>query len=341
MIPMKTFTALVTTALVLLGLSIATPAHAQAKNPFLGAWDLTLPNGKAGWLNITQEKGYLDGEILWGGGSVVPVSSVYVDGDTLVVTRTKDVPRKEGAKTVRTQQFTETITAKRTGAGLALTQHVPNRNGRGAAKSALTGKKNPKLPKRPNLSKVKFGKPIKLLNGKNLDGWELLEKGQPNGWSIKNGILDNNPVQREGQPKKRYANLRTKREFKDFKLTLETRVPKGGNSGVYLRGIYEIQVFDSYGRDLDSHNMGGLYSRITPSVAAEKPAGQWQTMELTLVDRHVTVVLNGKTIIDNQPAEGCTGGALWSDTSKAGPIYLQGDHAAIEFRNMVLTPVVK
>ena len=102
-----------------------------------------------------------------------------------------------------------------------------------------------------------------------------------------------------------------------------------------------IQVHDSFGKKLDSHNMGALYSRITPSVAAEKPPGEWQTMDLTLVDRHLTVVLNGTTIIDNQPVLGCTGGAMWSDESKPGPIYLQGDHGAVSYRNMVLRPVVR
>jgi hypothetical protein len=87
--------------------------------------------------------------------------------------------------------------------------------------------------------------------------------------------------------------------------------------------------------------MGGLYSRITPSMAAEKPAGQWQTMDITLVDRHLTVVLNDQKIIDNEPVLGCTGGALWSDEFKPGPIYLQGDHTGIQYRSLVLTPVVK
>ena len=87
--------------------------------------------------------------------------------------------------------------------------------------------------------------------------------------------------------------------------------------------------------------MGALYSRVTPSVAAEKAIGQWQTMDITLVDRHVSVVLNGKTIIDNQPAKGCTGGALWSDPFRPGPIYLQGNHSDVDLRNMVLRPVVK
>ncbi len=113
------------------------------------------------------------------------------------------------------------------------------------------------------------------------------------------------------------------------------------NSGIYLRGIYEVQVADTYGKRLDSHNMGGIYSRITPTVNAEKPAGEWQTYDITLVDRHVTVVLNGKTIIDNQPLLGCTGGALWSDEFRPGPIYLQGDHTGVCYRNMVLKPVAK
>jgi hypothetical protein len=87
--------------------------------------------------------------------------------------------------------------------------------------------------------------------------------------------------------------------------------------------------------------MGGIYSRITPMVSAEKPAGQWQSLDITLVDRHVTVKLNGKLIIDNQPLLGCTGGALWSDQFKPGPIYLQGDHTGINYRNIVLTPVIE
>ena len=102
-----------------------------------------------------------------------------------------------------------------------------------------------------------------------------------------------------------------------------------------------MQVLDSYGRPLDSHNMGAIYSRITPTESAEKPAGQWQTLDITLVERHATVILNGKKIIDNQPLLGCTGGALWSDPFRPGPIYLQGDHTGANYRNIVLRPVVK
>ena len=158
---------------------------------------------------------------------------------------------------------------------------------------------------------------------------------------MQDGILVNHPDQPATGPHKSYGNLRTEREFEDFNLTLEVNVPKGGNSGVYLRGIYETQVVDSYGKALDPHNMGAIYSRITPLVAAEKPAGEWQTMDITLVDRHATVILNGQKIIDNQPLLGCIGGALWSDELRPGPIYLQGDHTGSSYRNIVLRPVVK
>jgi hypothetical protein len=87
--------------------------------------------------------------------------------------------------------------------------------------------------------------------------------------------------------------------------------------------------------------MGAIYSRIFPTEGAEKPAGEWQTFDITLVDRYVTVILNGKAIIDNQPLLGCTGGALWPDQFRPGPIYLQGDHTGVSYRNIVLRPVVK
>ncbi len=117
-------------------------------------------------------------------------------------------------------------------------------------------------------------------------------------------------------------------------------MPTNGNSGIYIRGTDEVQIFDSYGKPLDAHNMGAIYSRITPTAAAEKPAGEWQTVDILYVARHVTVTLNGAKIIDNQPVIGPTGGALWPEMDRPGPIYLQGDHTDIEYRNLVLRPVV-
>lgn len=320
---------------------MAGTALAADANPFIGNWALTIPGGGAGWLGVVEKDGKLSASILWGGGSVVPVDAVKVDGETLVVTRIhRSQRRDEAGKTVRVVT-TETITAKRTGDLLALTTVRKGEDGKESGMDRFTGKWIPPVGSAPDLSKVKFGEPIKLLNGKDLEGWRLMERGAVSGWSVADGVLTNNPVQEQGKPHKNYGNLRTEREFEDFNLTTEVMLPKGGNSGIYLRGIYEVQMADTYGRGTDSHNMGGIYSRIKPSESAEKPAGEWQTVDITLVDRHVTVILNGKKIIDNQPLLGCTGGAMWSDEFKPGPIYLQGDHTGVNYRNMVIRPVVK
>jgi hypothetical protein len=191
------------------------------------------------------------------------------------------------------------------------------------------------------MADVKFGEPVNLFNGKDLSGWKLIDEKQTNGFKVIDGVLVNDPVQVEGAEHISYGNLRTEQEFEDFNLKLEVNVPEGSNSGVYLRGMYEIQVMDTYKKELDSHNMGALYSRITPSVAAEKPAGTWQTMDMTLYNRHLTVILNGTKIIDNQPVDGPTGGAMKSDVFTPGPIYLQGDHGKVAYRNIVLTPILK
>ena len=328
--------------LAFLGTGCVSVSAAETANPYIGRWALTLPRGGAGWLGVTQEDGYLDASILWGGGSVGPVANVYVDGDSLVVTRVRKVKRK-GAKdeTVRTHTLTETIIAKVSGDTLELEQTRPHPNGKSVERREFTAKRIGPMPAKPDLSGAKYGEAIMLFNGKNLDGWKLTNPNRANGWLVEDGVLVNRPVQHEGKPHLSYGNLRTVDEFEDFNLKLEVNVPKKGNSGIYLRGIYEIQVSDSYGKELDSHNMGAIYSRIKPVMSAEKPAGQWQSMNITLLDRHVTVVLNGKVIIDNEPLLGCTGGALWSDESRPGPIYLQGDHKAVSYRNIVLTPILK
>ncbi len=323
-------------------LSTVVQAASAGPDVFVGRWALTLPNA-AGWLEVKKEGNWFDASILWGGGSVVPVSSVTIADGVLTITRVREVERKDPAgKVVRKQQLTETLTAKLAGSELKGTRRNPRPNGLGFEETEWVGKRIPALPARPTLATVKYGAPISLLASGDLSGWRLIESGSENGWAVENGTLLNRPAPHvEGQPRRRFGNLRTDREFEDFNLKLEVNVPKGSNSGVYLRGIYEIQVADSFGKALDSHNMGAVYSRITPSVAAEKAPGEWQELDITLVDRHATVVLNGKTIIDNQPLAGCTGGALWSDQSKPGPIFLQGDHGAVSYRNLVLRPVVK
>lgn len=334
-------------SLAWIGLSLAAstllaPARAADSSPFLGQWALTIPGGGAGWLEITKQQGYYDGSILWGGGSVLPVASVFFLEDALYVVRINEVKRRDASGTVvRTQQFPEAIVAHVDGDNLRLVQVTPNPNGENAHRAEFSGQRIPPLPDRPDLSAVKFGESIALFNGKDLTGWRLIDSGSVNGWNVQAGTLINRPVQKEGQPHKNYGNLRTDKEFEDFNLKLEVNVPKGGNSGVYLRGIYEVQVADSYGKPVDSHGMGGVYSRLTPTTNPTRPPGEWQTLDITLVDRHVTVLLNGTKILDNQPLAGCTGGALWSDQFRPGPIYLQGDHEAVDYRNLVLRPVRK
>lgn len=311
---------------------------------FLGQWTIDIQDGKVGWLEVRQEDGYPDADLLWIGGSVSPVASVYMDNaNHLIVTRIDNVVRKkdENNTPVRSHQVANWLEVSKKGDQIAGFLLRPRRDGTGVDSTSFTGTKLQAPPAAPDLANLKYGTPINLFNGKDLTGWKLIDEKQKNGFYAKDGILGTDPVQVEGEKHISYGNLRTEQEFEDFNLKLEVNVPAGSNSGVYLRGMYEIQVLDSYKKPLDSHNMGALYSRITPSVGAEKPAGTWQTMDITLCDRHVTVILNGTKIIDNQPVYGPTGGAMKSDVNTPGPIYLQGDHGKVEYRNLVLTPIVK
>jgi hypothetical protein len=314
----------------------------DSENGFLGMWGIAIEEGGVGWLKVHDEQGFLDGELLWIGGSVLPVSDIYLANEnTLVVTRTservfnKDEPGKE-----RTHIMTWTLRITKTGDGIAGTMSGPSWEGTGESVAHFTGKRMPPVGPAPDLSAIKFGKPIKLFNGKDMKGWRPIDPNKANGFKVVDGVMQNDPVQSEHGDHISYGNLRTEQEFGDFNLKLEVNVPKDNNSGVYLRGIYEIQVVDSYGLSLDPHNMGAVYSRISPSEAAEKPAGEWQSLDITLVDRHITVILNGKMIIDNQAVEGPTGGAISSDVFAPGPIYLQGDHGKVSYRNIILTPVL-
>lgn len=330
--------------IVLMGSQFPSFAQEEKAAPFLGMWALTLDyeNNIAGWLEVRQEDGYLDADLLWRWGSVTPVDFTMVTGDALLLVQGRDVIKRKSGEADRTLHPVHWFEVTRTGPeqikGMA---NFPNSDGIGVETVSFTGKPIPPEGPAPKVKKSMLGDPVELFNGKNMDGWELADKGTVSGWKALDGVLINDPVQKQGEAHISYGNLRTKASFEDFNLQLEVNVPKGSNSGVYLRGIYEIQVMDSYGRELDSHNMGALYSRITPSEAAEKSAGEWQTMDITLYKRYLTVILNGKTIIDNQPVRGVTGGALSSDQFSPGPILLQGDHGKVSYRNFVLRPIVE
>ena len=164
------------------------------------------------------------------------------------------------------------------------------------------------MPSRPNLKSIRFGEPIALFNGRDLSGWKLTNRNKKSGWRAADGVLINETPKTDFSAYGDYGNLRTVREFEDFRLTMEYNVPTSGNSGVYLRGMYEAQVVDRDSKMQGIAGPGALFGRIAPSSNAGKPGGQWNRYELTLVNRHITIVLNGQTVIDNQPVVGCTGG---------------------------------
>jgi len=174
--------------------------------------------------------------------------------------------------------------------------------------------------------------PVALFDGKSLAGWHLRDPKAKNGWAVGNGELA--VVESKGN-----ADLVSDRTFQDAKLHVEFNVEPHSNSGVYVRGKYEVQILDNPDEKmaLDSHGCGAVYSRIAPRVDATKPAGEWQTYDIIMVGRQITVLLNGTEVVKGA-VEGVTGGAISPFEEEPGPLMLQGDHGKVRFRNLVLTP---
>ncbi len=301
----------------LVTIAVPVAAQAQAGAPIIGRWDLTVQGtdrSYPSWVEVTLS-GHktLVGRFVAGGGSARPISKVTYDNGAV---RFSLPPQWEIEPT--DVQVTATL------ANDKLTGTIVQPNGE---KHSFTGVRAPTL--RRSAAPV-WGKPVVLFGGTEMNAWEALPGGE-NQWKVIGGLLTNT---------KSGANLATKQKFTDFKLHLEFRVPKGGNSGVYLRGRHEVQVEDSPLGEPSSTHLGGVYGFLVPNEQAHKGAGVWQTYDITLIGRRVTVVLNGKTIIADQTIPGITGGALDSNEGEPGPIYLQGDHTSVEFRNIRITPVV-
>lgn len=184
--------------------------------------------------------------------------------------------------------------------------------------------------------KFKSGGWTQLLNGKDLTGWKPRpdRKGK-NCWKVVNGELVNTLKHGEHG-----IDLITEKKFKDFMLHVEFKVPKRGNSGVYLRGRIEVQVHDSYGQKPAMHTCGSLYSKKVASKVVSKKPGEWQCFNITLKGNTVTVVQNGEMIIDHFDCPAPTGGELdGRNFGKPGPIMLQGDHTAVAYRNIWIKPL--
>jgi hypothetical protein len=286
--------------------------------PLLGRWDLTVNdsgNHYPSWLEIRMS-GYrtLVGSYVGQFGSVRPISRI--DFDTNSGTFHFVVPPQW-------ERRTNDIVVEGKLDGEKLTGTVPNDAGKAVP---WEGHHAPSLVRE---HAPKWGKAVELFNGRDLTGWKARHADGKHGWRVENGSLINaNPGN----------DLLTEQKFNDFKLHAEFRYPKGSNSGIYLRGRYETQIEDDYGMEPESHLIGGIYGFLTPRVNAAKQPGEWQTMDITLVGRIVTIVLNGEPIIERQAIPGITGGALDSEEEKPGPLLIQGDHGKVEFKRLTLTP---
>lgn len=304
----------------LLLISQITPARdRKSGDSLLGRWDLTVKGADAdytSWLEISKAAdGALAGRFVGRFGSVRPIKMIEIVNGELHFSLP---PQFEQMK-----------------ADLVFKGNLKGKKMRGTT-NAEDGKtlewyatRAPELKARAN---VKWGEPARIFNGQDLTGWKVRYPRGEGCWSVEDGALTNS---------KGCVDLVTTREFNDFKLTLDVKLAEpamnGGqpsNSGIYLRGRYEVQVLDDFGKPAESHGMGSVYGFITPAKNASRRAGEWQTYEITLVGRQLTVVLNGEKIIDNQEIPGITGGAIDSSEGQPGPIMLQGDHGKVWYRNI-------
>ena len=176
------------------------------------------------------------------------------------------------------------------------------------------------------------GEPVVLFAGRDLSAWHGQSPGGEKTWHVDKNILRN---------RAKGDMLVSNEKFWNFKLHVEYRVAPHSNSGIGLRSRYEVQILDDHGEPASIHGNGAVYSTIKPSSNASLPADSWQTFDITLIGRDVTVVLNGKTTIDKQEIEGLTAIATDTKENEPGPITLQGDHGPIAFRSIVVTPLVR
>jgi len=281
---------------------------------FLGRWDIAIatPSGAApSWLEIDHSgRDAMVGRFVGIVGSARPISLINVSGDSLSFSIPHQWEEGNGDLTVR---------GRLQGSSMSGVMVFPD--GKSYTWTAV------RAPRLYRGTTARWGAPIRLLHANDLGGWH--PSGATNQWTVTNGVL---------RSPKSGSNLITDQKFNDFKLHVEFRYPKESNSGVYLRGRHEVQIQDDYGNEPAPDRFSGVYGFIPPIDIAAKPAGQWQTYDITLIGRIVSVVANGKQVISNQEIPGITGGALDSREGEPGPIFLQGDHGPIEYRNIVITP---
>lgn len=299
------------------GIAADDPFVLQTPPPVVGSWDLVVHgadgNNYPSWLKVEQS-GYrtLVGAYVGQFGSARPIALVHHDQGRI---RFNIPPQWE-------HQTNDIVVSARLD-GDVLQGELNDDQGR---QLKWEGHRAPTMVRD---HAPKWGHSIELFNHKDLAGWKPRHADAKHGWRIQDGLLTNAVPGND---------LVSARLFRDFKLHVEFRYPKGSNSGIYLRGRHEVQIEDDFGLPPDSHHVGGVYGFLSPRVNAVRPADEWQTVEITLIGRVVTVVLNGERVIEQQTIPGITGGALNSDEGEPGPIMLQGDHGPVAFRKVVITP---
>jgi len=308
-------------SLALLVLSAATVF--AASSPFDGQWDITITGdtARAWWLGLEgagtpAAKGTFESAY---NGDLNKIDEIAVNGGIL----TLGFRHKDNGKEIHDVLTASLINGKLVG--------TATREGSAEPIKHWVGVPAPEIKEQDDAS-WKESKPIPLFNGKDAAGWKSLTPDKPFGWTVESGILKSTGGA---------SNLVSIQKFWNFKLHVEFRLGKNSNSGLGLRARYEVQILDDYGKPANTHGNGALYSRILPSENASKPAGEWQTYDIRLVGRQVTVTLNGKTIINKGVIEGLTAIAADANEGQPGPLILQGDHGPVEFRSIVLTPLTK
>jgi hypothetical protein len=287
-------------------------------NPFLGKWDITGTgqySNQVYWLEVKVEDGKLAGYFLNRGGSVTKLPEIAIENGELVFS---PATRPDAPKPVHRAKVEE---------GRLLGMLTD-----GEQEIAWIGVRPPNWGEYNANGRHKLGTPVLLFDGKTMEHWDVQHKDRPSGWSVVEGAMTNEA---------KANNLVSKHRFDNFRIRCEYKLEEKSNSGIYLRGRYELQVLDDAGKEPGSHSHMSLYSRVKPLVNASLPAGQWQFMEATIVGNRLTVSLNGKKVHDNILIDGITGGALDSNEGEPGPIMLQGDHGKVWFRKVTVTPILK
>jgi hypothetical protein len=312
----------------LFGLFLLAAASFAADADFNGRWDLTTVQTRPrGWwveLNGVGTPNANGSFVSIFGGDRNKIDTIAVaNGELKWVINAPAVP--EGKK----QQQNVVFKAKVAGGKMEGTME---REGQSGAPLKFTGVRAPALDNEKDDGSWKPGKAVELFNGKDASGWHALVPDADMKWTVEKGVLRNAPPT---------TDIVSDQKFWNFAAHVEFRIVERSNSGIGLRGRYEIQILEDYGKPAGTHGAAALYSRVAPSVNASKPAGEWQSYDIRLVGRDLTVVHNGKKVLDHVHVDGPTAIAEDSNEGEPGPFILQGDHSYVEIRKFTVTPLTK